>query len=66
MSTIGVDCSKWPSDKTCSFQTTGDENQVAQAAAQHRASEHGDNKSEALANINAALDDPAKPYAWRI
>jgi hypothetical protein len=66
MSNIGVDCSKWPSGETCSVQLTGDEEHVVTAAARHRASEHGDVESEARANINAALNDPAKPYAWHI
>jgi hypothetical protein len=45
---------------------TGDENHVLNAAANHRASVHGDVESEARNSINAALDDEAKPYAWRI
>jgi hypothetical protein len=66
VSNIGVDCSRWPSDKTCSVQMTGEENHVLKAAAHHRTSAHGDDESAARDNINAALDDPAKPYAWRI
>jgi hypothetical protein len=66
MTNISVDCSKWPSDDTCSVQMTGDENHVLNAAANHRASVHGDVESEARNSINAALDDEAKPYAWRI
>jgi hypothetical protein len=62
---IGVDCSKWPHESTCSVQMTGDKDDVLEAAAQHRAAVHQDD-ANTKTQINSALNDPAQPFAWRI
>ncbi len=66
MPDIAVDCSQWPGDDTCSVTLVGEENEVLNAAARHRASVHGDDENAARDNVGAAVDDEAKPYAWRI
>ena len=66
MANIGVDCSKWPEEPRCSWTKTGEHDEVVEAAAQHRATEHQGDANTARTQITNALDDPAQPFAWRI
>lgn len=63
---IGFNCSKWPEGETCSVQMTGDEEHVLEAAAQHRAAAHQDDRDTAKGQISNAVDNAAHAYAWRI
>ena len=66
MAQIGVDCSQWPEEETCSVKMTGEHGDVLRAAAQHREAVHGGDAEAARTKINNALDDEAQPFAWRI
>jgi hypothetical protein len=62
MARMMADCRRFPSDSNCSMVFIGEEDEVAQAAAQHAAAVHGHEDTPEMREQLRGFLEPAENY----